>query len=282
MKSRILIFLITGLLLYSCKKEEDSVTSTSGYTAKIDGKAWKASSIQASVYNGTIVVIARSSDGTIITFSLNGDSVAVYPVNESSNSSASFDLSSSSTNSFTSGGNSSAGGTVLIEDISMVKHKMTGSISFTAVRNSDDSTIEITEGRFVNITFDELPISVNENSLKAKVGGSSWAPQNVSGYVAFKTLYLQAVDADGIRKINFEIPELIGPGNYALNYFTNYKSLYINIAGKKHYAVNGSLEVVSHNLVSRQIEAKFEMETEAHEGGGIIDLTEGELNIIYE
>jgi hypothetical protein len=134
----------------------------------------------------------------------------------------------------------------------------------------------------VDISYENIPIGIEKNTLKAKVAGSNWSPQNVSGFVAFKTIHLQAIDADNVRVLTFEFPEMIGPGTYNLNYFTNYKAVYTNVAGKNHYAVNGNLTIVSHNLVSRRIEATFDMLTEAYDGGGTIKFTEGEIDIVYE
>lgn len=278
---KLLPLLFIPLFFYSCSKEEETPASTTGYTANVDGNPWKANSIEASIANGTIVVIGKAADGTSLTFSLSGDSLGVYGLNENTNSSATFLLSSGSTP-FTSGGSSTAGGQVLIESIDKTNKRMTGSIELTAVRASDDSTIVITSGRFVNIPYSNIAVGINDNTLKAKINGNNWSPQNVSGFVAFKTIYLQATDADGIRKLTFEIPEMIGPGKYELNYFTNYKAVYTSINEKNHYATNGTLEIVFHNLVKREIEATFNMVAEAHEGGGKVTITEGEFLIIYE
>ena len=280
MKNLIGLTLIFTIVFFGCKKDEEVVVSSSGYTAKVDGINWRATHIKASIFNGTIVIEGESSDGSIITFSLNGDSVGLYPLNENTNSSAAYSIPGGKN--YTSGGSSVAGGQVLIEAISKTNKEITGSIEFKAVKASDGSMIDVTSGRFVDITYDNIPVGLEDNILKTKVGGSNWSPQDVSGYVAFKTLFIKAIDADGVRILTFEIPELIGPGDYELNFFTKYKAVYTNIAGKNHFAESGNLEIISHNLVNREIEAKFEIITEAHEGGGTVKFTEGEFKIIYE
>jgi len=281
MKKLIIVPLIFFIIFFGCKKDEETIVSSSAYTAKVDGIKWNATNIKASVFNGTIVVIGEASDGSSITFSLNGDSIGLYPLNENTNSSGSYKVLGES-KAFTTGGNSTAGGQILIESISKTDGKMTGSVEMKVVRASDDSTINITAGRFVKIPFDNIPIGIEDNILKTKVNGSNWSPQDVSGFVAFKTIFLKAIDADGIRTLTFELPEIIGPGNYNLNFFTNYKATYTNIAGKKHYAVSGNIEIISHNLVKGEIEANFDVITEAHEGGGSVKFTEGEFKITYE
>ena len=280
MKRIVVIMSLIGLVLYACKKDEEEVVSKKGYTAKVDGEDWKAKTTTASIYNGTIVVIGEASDGTQIIFSLSGDSVGNYGIDENTSSSASFRLEDGKN--FTSGGNSMAGGQILIEKISQTDKRITGNIEFTAVRASNDSTIVISNGRFVDIRYDQIPLGISDNSLKTKINASNWSPQVVSGFVAFSTLYLRAEDADGVRLLTFEIPELIGPGKYELNYFTDYKAVYTSISGKKYYAENGTLEVVSHNLVNREIEATFSMTAKDHEGGGSLKFTAGEFRIIYE
>ncbi|MEQ8521808.1 MAG: hypothetical protein RIC15_06600, partial [Vicingaceae bacterium] len=80
----------------------------------------------------------------------------------------------------------------------------------------------------------------------------------------------------------FELPYDIGPGSYTLNYFTDYKALYISPSGAKHYAVRGNLNVSSHNLVSQEINAGFDIYLEEHEGKGVVRITVGDFEINYE
>lgn len=282
MRFRIFILSLAVLFLHSCSKEEENTDpSSSYYIANVDGVAWKSAKTRASIANGNIVVMGEAADGTILTFSLTGDSVDVYALNENSNSSGTFFLAKGSVP-FTTGASSLAGGQVLIESINKTERLLTGSIELTVVRSSDDSTIQISGGRFVNIPYDNIPLGIGDNELKCKVNGSNWTPQGVSGFVAFNTIYLQALDADGIRQLTFEIPEMIAPGNYELNYFTNYKAVYTNNNQKQYYATSGKLEIEFHNLVKRELEAKFEIITKNYEGGGKLTFTEGTFRITYE
>lgn len=281
MKNLVFISLIFSLILASCSKEEDDAVSSNGYTAKIDNKFWRSKTTQASIFNGTIVVVGQASDGSRITFSLSGDTVGTYVVDDESSSSVSYIVGPGGKN-FTSGGNSAAGGEVVIESISLTDKRMSGSIICDVVRASGDSTITITQGKFTNIKYQNLPLGLSSNELSVKLNGTAWSPQNVSGFVAFKTIFLNAIDADGTRQLSFELPEMIGPGKYELNYFTNYKAIYNSISGKKYYATNGTLEIVSHNLVKKELEATFNITAEAHEGGGIFKFTEGSFLIVYE
>ncbi len=276
-----LAYLISLIIFFSsCQKDEEAVVSNRGFKAEVDGAKWKARDVQASIYNGTIVVIGEASDGSQIIISLSGDTVGTYDVNEETTSSATYWFVGGK--GFTSGGNSNAGGQVVIEEISKRDRTITGTIEFDAVRAADDSTIKITNGKFNKIRFENVAIGLEDNVLKTKVNGNNWSPQDVSGFVAFKTIFLQASDADGVRVLTFELPELIGPGDYTLNYFTKYKAVYTDVSGKNYYATDGNLEIISHNLVNRQIEAKFDIRVEAHEGGGTAQFSEGEFTIIYE
>ncbi len=271
----------TCLFLFSCSKTEDEIVkSTREFSAKIDGKSWSSSQTQASIYNGSITIVGEAIDGSIITISLNGDSVGVYGMDQSSPSTCIY--SSGSGKGFTTAGGASGDGQVLIEEINNTENKMSGSFHFTGVRSSDDSVVNVTEGRFVNIPFGNLPIGLEDNNLTVDINGSSWRPFDVSGFTAFKTLFITAIDADGTRTLNFELPYDIGPGKYELNYFTEYKALYISSDGRKHYAVRGTIEIASHNLVNQEIEADFNIYMEEHDGTDIVDLTKGNFKVKYE
>jgi hypothetical protein len=278
----ILITFLAVSLHPGCSKEEDAVTTSSGFTAVVDGVKWHASKVEASVFNGTIFVSGRSSDGRTISISLFGDSTGLYPVNSGTSNSAAFGAGSSSPELFTSAGDSTAGGQILIESIVTKNRKITGSVEFKAVRSSDDSSVSITSGRFINITYSTESVGTTTSTMQVKVDGNQWVAQDVSGFTAFNTLYLSAADLDGQRELNFELPVDIGPGKYVLNYFTNYRSLYTDLAGVKFYAVQGILEVESHDLFSREIRATFNQSMEAHEEGGAAVLSEGAFNISYD
>ena len=267
-------------LFAACSKEEEAAAPQSGFTALVDGVKWKASVSKASVYNGAIFISGISSDGKEISINIYGDSAGLYALNENTVNSAS--VSTGGAELFTSGGSPTAGGTVLIESISFSKHLITGSFEYKAVRPSDDSTIQVTAGRFVDLKFSEQPVTNEDNSLRVKINDNLWAPQEVTGFTAFTTLFLQARDGSGSRILRFELPGEIAPGNYVLNYFTNYKAVFTDVAGNTYYAVDGLLEIESHNLAEKKITGSFDMNAEAHEDGGTADFTEGTFTINYD
>ena len=282
MKKLLTLVLTLALLsIQSCKKDEEMPAAVKDkFTARIDALSWSANSYQASIYNGSIVVIGESSDGTTITISIDGDTAGLYGMSSSTGSTAILSLPSGK--GFSTAASPDAGGQILIESINAGTREMTGTFNFTAVRASDDSTISVTEGRFVNLKYSNLPIGVENNRLSVDVNGSNWSPVNVSGFVAFKTLFINAIDADGTRTLSFELPFDIAPGTYTLNYFTPYKALYISPDGRTHYAVKGDLEVTSHNLVNQEIKANFNTYLKEYEGTGEVHLTDGYFEINYE
>lgn len=273
--------LFVCLVLFSCKKNEEEITSpTSQFTAKVGSAIWTASDTKASIYNGTIVVIGEAIDGTSLTINLNGDSTGIYGLSPSSASTGTYSLGSGK--GFSTAGGPDGAGQVLIESINSAAGEITGSFNYDAVRSVDDSLVSITEGRFVKVKYTNLPLGVDNNNLRTDVNGDAWAPIDVSGFVAFKRLHISAFDSDGTRSLSFEIPYDIAPGNYNLNFFTIYSALYITSDERTYYAVSGDLEITSHNLVSQELNATFEIYMEEHEGSGIAKLTNGQFAITYE
>ncbi|HAW51089.1 MAG TPA: hypothetical protein DCX54_01995 [Flavobacteriales bacterium] len=269
------------LIFSSCKKDNEvQVSPTSQFTARVGGSYWAASNIQASVYNGSIVLIGESVDGTVITLSLNGDTVGVYSLDATTSSVGTYSLGSGK--GFSTAGGPDAKGEITIESINKTDNVINGSFGFDAVRSIDDSLVSITDGRFVNIVYSNLPLGVENNKLSVEVNGGKWSPLDIAGFVAFKTLFISAYDADGTRSLSFELPYDIAPGKYNLNYFTKYKAYYITSDERTHYAVKGNLEITSHNIVNNEIEALFDIYMEEHEGTGNTRFTNGEFKITYE
>lgn len=280
MKKLLIITLVLSAFLSACKKEEDSPVSTSGFTARIDGEFWRSASTQISIAQGGIVITGESSDGSKMTINLDGDTAGTYILDENSGSGASYVLRTGG-QAFNTGANASAGGTLIVENISSKDKKITASFQFDVVRPADQSSIGITEGKIKSVSYTTTAAGTVNNSLSVKIGNTNWTPQNINAFLAFKTINLTATDADGTRSLVLEFPDLTAPGSYELNYFTNYKAVFTNSAGKKHYAISGTLEVISHNLIKREIEATFNVILEAHEGGGKVSLTEGSFLVVY-
>ena len=269
------------LIFSSCKKDkEEQVAPTSQFTAKIGGSNWTANEIRASIYNGVIVIIGESIDGTAITLSLNGDTTGIYSLGPSFASIGTYSLGSGK--GFSTAGGPDAKGEISIESINKNENKITGSFGFDAIRSIDDSLISITDGRFININFSNLPLGVENNNLSTDVNGDPWSPLDITGFVAFKTLYISAYDADGTRSLSFEFPYDIAPGKYNVNYFTNYSAYYISSDERTHYAVKGDLEIKSHNIVNQEIEAVFDIDMEEHEGTGLAHFSNGKFKVTYE
>ena len=106
------------LIFSSCKKENDSTPiPTSQFTARVAGNNWVASNVRASIYNGTIVVIGESSDGTVITLSLNGDTAGTYPLGPSTASIGTYSLGSGK--GFSTAGGPNGKGEIIIVSINI-------------------------------------------------------------------------------------------------------------------------------------------------------------------
>ena len=278
---KIILPIILLVFIFSCSKDEEEQTAVSySMTAQIDNVNWTAASYQASVYNGSTTIIGTALDGSSITININSDSTGLYAMDLTSAHAGTF--SPKSSKGFTTKGGVSAGGEVLYEVRNISKKEITGSFQFIGVRSVDDSSINISNGRFSRLIYSETPISSEINSLTTKLNGANWTATQVNGFLAFETIFINALGPDGVEVLTFEIPELTGPGKYELNYFTNYKAQYTAPDNAKHYAVSGNLEIVSNNLVKKELIAKFDIYMEEHEGTAVSRFTEGEFEVIYE
>ena len=133
------------------------------------------------------------------------------------------------------------------------------------------------------MNYSESPIvTETNNKLTTKLNGSNWVPSEITSFIAFETIFINALGADGVNKLSFELPEKIPPGTYELNYFTKYKAIYTASNNTKYYAVRGNIEIISHNLVKSELEANFDVLMDAHEDMGESNFTEGNFLVVYE
>jgi len=278
---KIIFPIVLLTLIFSCNKDEEEENSNGHImTAQVDNNKWTAVTYQASIYDGATTVIGTASDGSTITININTDSVGLYSMNETSAHTGTFTPRSGK--GFSTKGGSTALGEVLFEVRNTSAKEITGSFQFIGVRSADDSSINISNGRFVKLIYSETPISSEINSLTTKLNGANWTASQVRGFLAFEKLFINATGADGVQVLSFEIPEETAPGKYELNYFTKYKAQYTASDNGKHYAVSGTLEIVSNNLVKKELIGKFDIYMEEHEGFAISRFTEGNFEVIYE
>lgn len=281
--SNILAILSICLFTIGCSKEEEEIPfePLPPFRALVDLQGWEATGYNASIYQGTITVTGVADDGSKISINLSGDTVGTYNMDNMTLSSCTYKEPGDQGKSYSTADTEDGGGGVTIDKIGSGNQTISGTFAFLAGDIANDDYISVNGGAFSEIPVSSIPVGSTNNTMSMMLSGGSWAPGEVTGYVAFEILTLNGIAADG-RSITFELPEEISPKEYDLNYFTKYKCSYTNSAGTRFYATSGKLRITSHNLVTRNIEGSFSIKMEGHQGGGNVNVTEGMFDITYE
>lgn len=292
------------IVLASCQKEYTgemgSESSTPGktsgsFTAKINSVQWKADKGAGAVFspegNGLprlLNISGLSYDKKIINITLVDSGVHQYTFGDDPFQVGLF-IDSTLPNTYAFGTdqlNAEIAGTVNIISINTVTKTMSGTFSFKAYKDMDNTQVDITEGIFTDIPYIDgaiLPPSNSTDTFHVKVNNLLFNPFSIGGMpLAFNhTITLQGADSAGLKTVALTIPDNITPGSYSMNSF-NYFGLY-NDGNSSLGSVSGTLQILEHNTTTKRIRGSFDFKAEDATDPNIsANLSEGYFSIQYQ
>lgn len=305
-----ILFALTGVLAVfsSCQKEltlENSITNAGGsnsavtgdFRAKVNGVQFVANlSATANRVNGLINITGLATDGQLITITLFDSGVHNYTLNQTSMGVIAYSESqNASTISYASNGSSNpaeAGGSCNITSIDPVTKKISGTFSVKVFRQSDNSSKNITEGVFNNITYSTtigVPPTAATDTFRVKLDGVSWTNYSVIGTlvpVMDNIAITSNYDAAGTKNIGLVFSKTIVPGAYPFD-IVSVTGIYNptnSITNPTPYAADsGTLTILEHNTTTKRIRGTFNFSASPFGvgSGGPISFTEGYFSVIY-
>lgn len=281
---KLYLLLLGFFLVISCKKED----STPNYgpipplmTATVDGDLWQSEN------NLTKVTI---SDSTYLTGTANDASVIKIIINDQIITPGTYTFSSwlghsaeykshlNDTN-FWSTNHSMTSGTLEITHVSTTTNKMSGTFSFKAFNPSDNSFIEITDGKLSNVTIQII------NNPAPVPCDFYFKVNNVAFNASILTIDLtipgdwtiSAGDMHGGKGIAIVMPSTISLGTHAFGPQGSgkpYGAFYYGFANIAE-SINGTLKITKKNFTTDEFAGTFNFTAKDPSTGITFQITDG-------
>ena len=267
------------------------INVTGDMRAKIDGVQWVAGKVAAAArMNGRIAIVGLSIDKKTVAITLADSGVHQYTLYyDGLNAGAYQDSSLADITAFTSNGGSTAaesGGMLSITSIDEANKKISGTFSFKAKRDIDETYRNITEGSFTNLSYSTtLPPGNSSDTFRVKIGGTDFTPTLVMGIDIFGNLSISGSAASAYPTVGITVPSGTPPGTYQLEGMLGTYIGQYNISSTELLAASsGTLEILENNTTTKRIRANFSFTAEPLPGfgGSTTTLTQGYFAVTYQ
>ena len=284
------IFLSLALIAFvmiGCSKDDDGNNDdnnnnppASGLTAKIDGTAWTSSMNIVTIKDGMTSIVGSSAKSTTLTINIVSESTGTYQLDDSSVHSA---MLVDDSGTYTSGGDSLAGGEVIISDINTTDSTITGTYHFDLYALFSGGKKSVTEGTFTNLKFsgDNGGGNNGDGTMQMDVDGTTWIPETVTSASALGLITLAGVDDGTSHQIIFLLPDTISTGTYEWADLGIIALTYVNEDDIPLYPNSGSLHITSHNTTTNLFEGTFDFEATDMVNSTSVSVTNGAFSVNY-
>lgn len=275
MKFSLVAFL--ALFAVACSSDDSSGTPSAAdgeFVAKINGNEFRVSTqVGATLYNGTFNITAmKPSSGETITISVaNAAGEGTFNLGPNSNSQSAAIYMINGEDAYGSAGEG-GGGTLKITNLDSANNKVSGTFSFTAIRQSFNNsgeivteTVEVTDGAFNNIALGTTIPGGGNSTLAAKIDGNDLNPTSVrvmkiTGQGSPKISIIANKNSTH-QHLSMMFPASITPGTYNFTgSFSDYIGFYnSNLGGgtNNYVAESGTLKITSYNTTTGIIKGTF-------------------------
>ena len=286
------IFLSLALIAFvmlGCSKDDDGNNDgnnnnnppASGLTAKIDGAAWTSSLNIVTIKDGMTSIVGSTAKGTTLTINIVSDSTGTYQLDDSSVHTA---MLVDGSGTYTSAGDSLAGGEVVISDIDTTDSTITGTFYFDLYDFSGGKK-SVTEGTFTNLKFTSGNNGGGGNNgdgtMQMDVDGTTWTPGTVTSASALGLITLAGVDDGTNHKILFLLPDTISTGTYEWADLGIMALTYVTEDDIPLYPDSGSLHITTHNTTTNLFEGTFDFEATDMGNSTSVSVTNGAFSVNY-
>jgi hypothetical protein len=284
----ILVFaIVLGFIASGCNnddEEEDINNNTNNnpsMTANWNGNPWTAEEPSASIMNEKINITGIDSDGRTISITLNDNGEGTYNLAYNGENAAAVTPDQGGVNpAWTSNSHADAGGSVIITEINTSDSTITGTFSFDAYRYTDNSFVEITNGKFINVKWTSTMPSTPDNNFAVTINGTIWTPTSISASVAMGKLMINATNSEATKTVGLSMPQSITAGTYSFSPFGDYLGQY-NIGSSTFLQSQSGTLIITSHVPGTSISGTFEFEALQMGGSTSASLTNGSFEINY-
>lgn len=282
-------FLILVTIQCSEEEVEQPIATAGEMIATLDGKAWKSTTPAAVVANGQLMVTGLGEDGTRIDvvvselakkkFVVDGLIGGSTSLNTVSLTPKNADISNPL---YTSAYfETTAVGEVTITELDETKKTISGTFTSKVTRLvPSETTIEIKQGSFTDITYTEGQGNIPGNTASLKVNGSAFVAAQVAGVVGFGKLTISMTQ--GTKGVTLIVPAASATGTFSLESFgSDYSAMYID-GNTSYESTSGALTISKHDKAAKRIEGTFNFSGALFPtGGGTLSVTDGNFALTY-
>ncbi|MDX1462249.1 MAG: DUF6252 family protein [Marinirhabdus sp.] len=266
MKKLLILFALVGIFA-SCEDTEDN---TPAFQANLNNEFYKALDAQAIVGDDGRVAIVGTTTDEVITLSLAVLQSGTFEFNSGNGHQAIYEDGAGQIYTTENGGN----GVLEITERDADSQIISGNFNFTAILEGVD-TVTVDRGVFFKIPYVSGSIDPTDpnfvNVLQAEIDGLPFTPEQLTSVVTDTTI--QIIGATGDDTIQLNIPLDAEPSANAIP-GNGFNAFYFD-AGIQEEAIQGSIEVLTHDTASQNISGIFSFTTANHQ------ITSGQFNIDY-
>lgn len=283
-KLNIYILLLSLLFIYSCGGSggKQQITSMSCF---VNNTNWRSAEPNAILTDKSMKIFGTSQNGQTVIININSNVEGDYTLGASNSHYAEYIPNTSQFASrYTTLNNDKANGTVKITAINKEQTTLSGTFSFTAFRNNDNSGKTVSNGNFTNIKyryFDSNELEKQSMFIYTENNLIRTA-QRITGQKNDTSIIIVAECDRNVtwQSINLSLPKDLTAG---VNYITldgPIKVVYQN-GFNQYRAINGSLTIIENNSQTNKIKAIFFFNYR-DENNQTKSISDGQLEVYYQ
>lgn len=272
-----LSFLLLVLLgLASCKKDNDDGGSM---TAKVDGVAWSADIVGATIIGDVMNITGQTNAGETITITIQDNQPDTFYLDGGHPHAAAY-VPHTGASGFTT--NSPGGfGVAVVSEINQSSKTLSGRFELFVVNPATGEQKQISEGQFSDVTFEtQAPITGN-STLSCKIDGQTFSPASVIATASGGKIIIAANSPDLNKTIGITVPAGAVTGSHDFEFFGDYVGQYNINQSTFLIADSGKVTISKHDLTNHILEGTFEFSATDLMFTTSADITAGTFKVFY-
>ena len=236
---------------------------------------------------GVIVIGGFNNAGENITIRVADSGVHIYTLDIGSMTNIGTYTNGTENTFTTNAGNGpqQSGGTLSITSIDTDKKTLSGTFSMNVYRQIDQKQKKITEGSFMDISYETQPIppANTTDTFAVKIDGTAFPVYSIVSLNVMNTISITVNNQAVSKTVGLTMPAEVKAGTY------NYSPAVMDFFGQYNptsstflVANSGSLTILEHNTASKRIKGNFNFEAKDLMGSGKASLTEGYFSVTYK
>ncbi len=279
-KINIFSFLLLGLLILSCSKEESGNDSLAGkITCSIDGIDYTSTSTEVQMYP-SFITIGATSGTKLFNFYISDVKVGTYPLNASVGNDATLSL---LPDGFSTSNVKDANASLVITAVNTKDSTITGTFQFEATSILTNKKVKVTNGKITKVKY--VKKAALGNSLSCTAGGEPFNAIIVEASTDNGSISISGTSLFFEQSLYLGMKSDISPGTYDLIDGTSNYASYIDdtVILFGYRSKSGKLTIKAHNKAAKTISGTFEFEGEEKNGTTTVKKTfkDGKFSVSY-